>query len=77
MSRILRDTDLRLWEAYASTGAFGRTRPCSIVFRCVSDAGERPRTSDFVGDKAEAEAMLQTAGDAELMDLLESAADIV
>ena len=58
MARTILDSDLRKWEAFASTGRFGFADAAQVVFQCVSDPWERPRAYTVAGDKAAAEALL-------------------
>jgi hypothetical protein len=68
--RTILDRDLRLWEAYATTGDFGGPDPAKIAFRCTSDAGQRPRVLTFGGDKSGAEKAVAGLPDDELLRML-------
>ena len=61
MSRTILDSELRSWEAYATTGDYGLTAPAKIAFRCTSDSSQRPRIVDFEGDKSDAERAVRAA----------------
>lgn len=73
MSRTILDDDLNTWEVYATTGDFGFADPARIVFRCLTDSGERARAVEPGGDKSEAEELVVTRSDGELRELLEKA----
>ena len=76
MARTILDRSLQRWEAYASTGAFGMPGRAHIVFRCASDAGQRPRAFPFQGDKSDAERVVLEATGASLVAMLEEAEPI-
>lgn len=70
MGRMIQDGDFRQWEAFATTGDYGFSRPARIVFRCRSDADERARVITVEGDKSDAEARLTSVDDDELSEML-------
>ena len=65
------DGDLKSWEVYATTGDHGFADPARIVFRCVSDPGQRPRAVQYGGDKSEAEAAVVELSDQDLKRMLD------
>ena len=71
--RTILDRELRRWEVFATTGEYGSPNPAKLAFRCVSDAGLRPRILVFAGDKSDAEQTVAEASAEELLRLLESA----
>lgn len=71
--RTIQDDSFRTWEAYATTGDFGLSNPARIVFRCISDPGERARAVEIDGDKSDAEARIRKLSGAELKDLMHRA----
>jgi hypothetical protein len=71
--RTILDRELRRWEVFATTGEFGSPNPAKVAFRCVSDAGLRPRIMVFSGDKSDAEQAVAEAPDGELLRMLEEA----
>ena len=76
MPRTILDPGLRTWEVYATTGDHGFADPARLVFRCVSDPGQRSRAVRFGGDKSEAEEAVVSRSDAELQALLAEAEPI-
>lgn len=70
--RIIQHGGFQRWEAYATTGDFGFSRPARIVFRCLTDPDERARTVVIDGDKSDAEARVKELSEAELKTLLEA-----
>ena len=70
MTRTLLDEDLREWEVFASTGRFGFPAPARVVFRCVTDPGERARALAIDGDKSDAEALVVARSDEELKQMM-------
>jgi hypothetical protein len=76
MSRTILDSELRSWEAYATTGDFGLTAPAKIAFRCTSDSSQRPRIVDFEGDKSDAERAVQAWTEEELLEVLERSVEV-
>jgi hypothetical protein len=76
MNRRIVDRDLRSWEVYATTGAFGEANPAKVAFRCDSDASQRPRVFLFDGDKSDAERVVQECSESELQSMLESSKPI-
>jgi hypothetical protein len=73
MSRTIVDAGLRSWEAFASTGRYGFAPHARLVFHCTTDPAERPRAYEIEGDKSDVEALVATAPDAQLRELLETA----
>lgn len=71
--REFEDSDLRRWEAYASTGPFGFPDHARIVLHCVSDPDLRARYVVQEGDKADAEKTVARATADELRALLDVA----
>lgn len=71
--RTIQDDSFRTWEAYATTGDFGFSRPARIVFRCISDPDERARAVEIQGDKSDAEARVRKLSGAELRGLMDQA----
>lgn len=69
--RTIRDGGLKTWEVFATTGDHGFADPARIVFRCVSDPGERPRAVRYGGDKSEAEEAVVSRSDQDLLAWLE------
>jgi hypothetical protein len=70
--RTILDGELRRWEVFATTGEFGAPNPAKVAFRCVSDAGLRPRILVFAGDKSDAEQAVAEAPDGELLRMLDA-----
>lgn len=70
MSRTILDDGLNTWEIYATSGDFGYADPARIVFRCLTDSGERARAVELGGDKSEAEGFVVERSDEELRELL-------
>lgn len=68
--RIIQDGAFQRWEAYATTGDFGYSRPARIVFRCLTDPGARARIVDAAGDKSDAESRVRELTEDELRSLL-------
>ncbi len=73
MARTVQDDELRDWEAFASTGPYGYAERASVVFRCLTDAAQRPRTYAMQGDKSDAEAWVARASRDELREMLAGA----
>jgi len=71
--RTIQDDSFRTWEAYATTGEFGLSRPARIVFRCISDPEERARAVEIDGDKSDAEARIRTLSAGDMRDLMDQA----
>ena len=76
MSRTIQDSNLAIWEAYASSGDFGSPEHSKIVFHCLSDRKRRARAIERDQDKAAVEHELSTLSEAELTGLLEQARDL-
>ena len=77
MAREFRNSDLQVWEAFATTGEHGFSDQSRIGFRCRTDPGARPMWIGIDGDKSDAEARVQTLSDGELETLLEKALELV
>lgn len=73
MGRRIQDDAFQEWEAYATTGDFGYSRPARIMFRCRTDPGERARHVVIDGDKSDAEARLARLSEEELEELFREA----
>ncbi len=73
MARNVLDRDLRVWEAFASTGPYGYPEGSCVVFRCTSDPVLRPRACSIVGDKSDAEATVESATREDLLEMLSGA----
>lgn len=73
MSPTVLDDDLRRWEAFASSGPHGYSRPARLVFRCVSDRRQPSRALLFEGDRAAAEGAVLAADADELRRYLAEA----
>jgi hypothetical protein len=76
MSRTFHDSDLLIWEAYASAGDFGLPEPARIIFHCLSDLHRLPRFLQRPGNKSAAEQEIVALSDAELYDMLRNASDV-
>lgn len=76
MSRIIQDSNLELWEAYASSGDFGYPDHSRMVFHCLSDRTRRPRATEREGDKAEVEHEIATLSPEALLEILAAAQDL-
>ena len=74
--RTILDGELRRWEVFATTGDFGSPNPAKLAFRCVSDAGLRPRILVFAGDKSDAEQAVAETPEDELLRMLETAQSV-
>lgn len=75
--RTLTDGDFRRWEAYATTGPHGFSRPSRIIFRCTTDPGERARVVVVDGDKSDAEARVRDLSERELRELMTEESEIL
>ncbi|MBX6362228.1 MAG: hypothetical protein IRZ00_00040 [Gemmatimonadetes bacterium] len=73
MSRTFQDENFYLWEAFASTGAFGFPDGPNVVFNCLTDRQLRPRYVEMPGSEPEAERALNSLSERELQELLEKA----
>ena len=76
MAREFRNTDLQVWEAFATTGDHGFSEKSRIGFRCRTDRAVRPRWIRIDGDKSDAEARIQSLSDSELETLFEQALEL-
>lgn len=77
MTRTFQDSELLLWEAYAAAPKRGKDqeerRKARILFHCITDRTRRARVLVRDGDRTEVENQITGAGDAELIELLETA----
>ncbi|MEJ2216467.1 MAG: hypothetical protein P8099_07610 [Gemmatimonadota bacterium] len=73
MSRSFQDPDLLIWEAYATTGAFGASDHAHIIFHCVSDPSRRARYVEQDASLAAAQKRLAKLSTEELRSLLDEA----
>ena len=73
MARTVVDDQLRVWEVFASTGAYGYSDRSRIVFNCTEDPSERPRAFTLAGDKSDAEANVEAATPKQLLEMLAGA----
>lgn len=69
--RTIQDGAFQRWEAYATSGDYGFSRPARIVFRCLSNPEERARAVVIDGDTSDAEARVKELPEAELKALLD------
>lgn len=76
MSRTIQDSNLEIWEAYASAGDHGFPAHSTIVFHCLSDRMRRARAIQREGDKAAVEQEVASLPEHELAALLESAKEV-
>lgn len=76
MARTIVDANLKSWEAFASTGPYGYAPHSRVIFRCTTDASERPREYRVQGDKSDVESLVATAPQETLRVLLASAEPI-
>lgn len=72
----LYDDDFLEWDVWVASGRRGTPAPARIVFRCVTDPGQRPRAVEIAEGSGRAEALVQEAGTGELRDLLQRAEPI-
>lgn len=77
MGRTFQDEDFRVWEAYASSGRWGRPDRAHVVFHCRSDPSRRARYVEVDGDAAEAEKAVRVRSDPELLEMLERSRELV
>jgi hypothetical protein len=76
MSRYIQDGEFRRWEAFATTGDFGRANPARISFRCRSQPELRARAVFIEGDKSDAEKAVVEMSEEELESLFEQAEEV-
>lgn len=76
MLRTFQDSNLLVWEAYASGGRHGFSDDVNIIFHCVTDRALRPRFLATDDDAADAQRTIAEASPAELLGMLERARDI-
>jgi hypothetical protein len=73
MARSILDDELRTWEVFPSTGAYGYSPRSKLVFQCTTDPAQPPRSCTLDGDTSDAEALLVRAPASELAALLQRA----
>ena len=73
MSRTITDADLQIWEVYPSGSRRGFADDAIIVFRCVSDRSLRARFVQIGGDAADAQTVVSTRTEEELLRLFAEA----
>lgn len=71
MARVIVDRELRSWEVFASTGPYGYADRGRIVFHCLTDPRLEARAAEVDGDHGEAERLVATLPDRELLEMLE------
>lgn len=76
MSRTFQDRNFLVWEVYPSGGRHGFSDDPHVIFHCLTQQDIRPRYTDLGTDEADAQRRITTMTDAELLALLENAADI-
>lgn len=73
MARTLLDDELREWEVFATTGRYGAPDHARVIFRCMSDPGQRALAAVIDGDKSDAEALVAERSDDELKEMMAGA----
>lgn len=73
MARTLQDENFLTWEAYPSAGDFGFSTKPYITFNCLTDRLQRPRQHRIEGDEADAEQIIGSASEVELLEMLKNA----
>jgi len=73
MSRTFQDENFLVWEAFASSGAFGYPEAPQVVFNCLSNKTIRPRCLQMEGWEPEAQREIQSVSDDELLRLFQTA----
>ncbi len=73
MARTFQDENFLIWEAYASSGAFGYPDAPHVVFNCLSNRTIRPRYVQLEGLEPEAQRRVQTGSEDELAGLFRRA----
>lgn len=73
MARTFQDENFLVWEAFASTGAFGYAEAPQLVFNCLSNKTIRPRYVQLQGWEPEAQRQVQSVSDDELLKLFQTA----
>jgi hypothetical protein len=73
MARTFQDDNFLIWEAFASSGAFGYPDAPHVVFNCLSNRTIRPRYVQLEGQEPEAQRRVQTVSEDELAGLFRSA----
>jgi hypothetical protein len=76
MSKTFTDENLLVWEAYPSGGDFGFSRHPYIVFNCLSNRMLRPRVIERGANEAEAERVVSTASQRDLLELFRQSREI-
>lgn len=76
MSRSFQDSNLLIWETYATTGAFGAADHAHIIFHCVSDPSRRARYVQRDASLAAAQKALDSLSPEELRAMLGRAAPL-
>lgn len=75
MTRTFQDRNFLVWEVYPSGGRHGYSRNPHLIFNCLTQPDIRPR---FIADGVDAAGaqLVVESSNAELLELLERAADI-
>ena len=73
MARRIQDENFLTWEAYPSAGDHGYSTRPYITFNCLTDRLQRPRQTRIDGDEADAEKMITSASEVELLDMFNNA----
>ena len=76
MSRTFLDENLLTWEVYPSGGPSGYSERPFIVFNCLSNRMLRPRYVSSVGDEADAERMVESASDEQLLAMFKRSEEV-
>jgi hypothetical protein len=77
MSRTFTDSNLLVWEVYASGGPFGLPERPKLVFNCLSAPDSRARYVVLgQADEADAEEVVATSGVDRLRALLEESREL-
>ena len=76
MSKTFTDDNLLVWEAYPSGGDFGFSEKPYIVFNCLTNRLLRPRVVQQDGDEADAERVISTASQKDLLELFKRSREI-
>ena len=70
MRREFIDGNLITWEVHSSTGEFSLPEEGRLVFLCVTDRAQRPRSVRIEGDVVDSAAAVESLPDDELRRLL-------
>lgn len=70
MTREFLDEDLRKWEAYPSGGDYGLPRDAHLIFHCLSDEHERPRSVETAAEEDDLAAAVERWPDERLRQML-------